>query len=294
MDRNVFWCFLRRGAVCLLLGLLLAGSAFSSYAFAPWSRVGSQWMNADGKTAIEGAVAKGITITKYQNRAGAINWKRVSGEIDFAMVRLGYRDLKDSYFDTNMREAAGVGIDTGVCFYGDALTPEEAREEAAYVLDQIKYYRVSYPIAYDLQNEYIAEQKLTKKKITEILNTFCEEIEAAGYSCVICGDYEWLSRNVDLHHLDPGIWYSRYGMVSAFPGRTIWRCTDQASVSGIKGNVCLEFSFHDYTKDSEDGFRTIGGKDYYFQGHQMVRSGYLEIDGQTYFFREDGSLESEK
>ena len=42
-------------------------------------------------TKIEGAVAKGVTISKYQNQAGPIDWDAMKADgVTFAMIRVGY------------------------------------------------------------------------------------------------------------------------------------------------------------------------------------------------------------
>lgn len=149
---------------------------------------------ADGKTVIEDAVEKGITVSKYQNLKGEIDWKQVADdEISFAMVRLGYYEDKDPYFDQNMKDADEAGIKTGVCFYSNATTVQEVKKEAQYVLDIVKDYKVSYPISYDLDAAGELEKKLTREQQTELVRTFCEEIEGAGYRVVVFGDYESLT-----------------------------------------------------------------------------------------------------
>lgn len=52
---------------------------------------------SDG-TKIEGAVAKGVTISKYQNQAGPIDWDAVKADgVTFAMIRVGYLNDLDPY-----------------------------------------------------------------------------------------------------------------------------------------------------------------------------------------------------
>ena len=135
----------------LMAALVSLGAATESFAFTPWSNINGKWISADGKTVIEDAVEKGITVSKYQNLKGKIDWKQVADdEISFAMVRLGYYEDKDPYFDQNMKDADEAGIKTGVCFYSNATTVQEVKKEAQYVLDIVKDYKVSYPISYDL------------------------------------------------------------------------------------------------------------------------------------------------
>ena len=259
-----------------------------AWAFVPWSNVNGYWISADGRSVVKGAVEKGVTITKYQNRAGAINWKQMAlDHISFAMVRLGYYEDLDPYFQTNMENAESVGLKAGVCFYGEAETVQEARKEAAYVLDIVKDCRVSYPISYDVQA--LADTRMTKRQITDVINAFCQVIEDAGYRAAVFGDYEWLTRYVDMKEMPYDVWYSRYGIANSFQNRTLWRCTDSGEVKGIKGSVCLEFSFEDYGKTLEGtGWREINGKTYYFDDYRMVKDTAIRIEDKLYYFDETG------
>lgn len=274
----------------MLAAVLSVGSAGVVKAFEPWSEVNGYWVAGDGVTVIDDAVEKGVTITKYQNTAGVINWKKVLlDDISFAMVRLGYYDDLDPYFELNMKDAASVGIKTGVCFYGSAVTEEEAKEEARYVLDIIKDYRVSYPIGYDVDFSGLQDMKLSKQEVTQQINAFCEEIEKAGYPVVVFGSYDWLKKYVDIRNMPYDIWYNRYGVVHNFQNRTLWRCTDRGKVQGITGQVCLEISFDDYEDTFlSEGWRTINGTEYYFVNHQMAKNKTLRIDGDIYIFDEEG------
>ena len=136
-------------AACLT-GILLISTAMISAAAEPWSKVGENFISSDGKV-IEGALEKGITISSYQNRAGVINWKKMAKQnITFAMIRLGYMDEEDPYFDVNMKDSTSHGLKTGVVFFSKALSVKEAEKEAEYVLEIIKDYDVSYPVAYSI------------------------------------------------------------------------------------------------------------------------------------------------
>ena len=81
----------------------------------------------------------GIDVSKWQ---GDIDWKAVKDDgIDFAMIRLGLGSKNgsgfrlDPYFEKNVGGALDAGINIGCYFYSYALTIEEAREEAQYVVD---------------------------------------------------------------------------------------------------------------------------------------------------------------
>ena len=255
------------------------------------TQVGDQFIRANG-SAVEGALAKGITISKYQNRAGAIDWERVKADgVSFAMVRLGYHNDLDPYFDENMKNAQAHGLKTGVFFYTQAMDTATAEEEADFVLDIIKDYPVSYPVAYDVESQYLLDMGKTRQEITDQVNAFCQAIAAAGYRPIVYGNNEWLTRNMDTAQIPYDIWYSRYETsVNEYPNRTLWQYTDSGLVDGITGEVCIDIAFVDYSQIiPASGWRAIGGKWYYYQDY-VKQTGWLPSGDVWYYLNQDGSM----
>lgn len=275
----------------LLAGVLAIQLAMSSFAADTVEYEAGNYKTADG-TVIEGAVAKGITVSKYQNKAGAIDWDRVAADqVKFAMVRLGYHNDLDPYFEENMRAAVSHGIQTGIFFYTQALNTATAQEEARFVLDMIKGYPVSYPVAYDVESQYLLDQGLTKQQITDQINTFCGVIEAAGYRPVVYGNEEWITNHMDVTQIPYDIWYARY-RPDGYQLRdcAIWQYTENGSVDGISGEVCIELAFQDYKQlFPGTGWRNINGEWYYYQNYSMV-TGWLELAGSWYYLTPDGIM----
>ena len=90
----------------------------------------------DGKTA-----KTGVDVSTYQ---GEVDWQAVAADgIDFAILRLGYRGytegglFMDESFSRNLQGALDAGLEVGVYFFSQAITPEEAEAEAAYILNAI-------------------------------------------------------------------------------------------------------------------------------------------------------------
>lgn len=250
-----------------------------------------QFLRANG-TAIEGALAKGITISKYQNKAGEIDWNQVAGDgVTFAMVRLGYFNDMDPYFAENMINAAAHGIRTGVFFYTQALDEETARKEAQFVLEQIKDYPVSYPVAYDVESKYLLDMGKTPEEITAQVNAFCQVIAEAGYRPVVYANHEWLTRHMDTTKIPYDIWYARYETsVNEYPNRTIWQYTQDGTVAGISGKVCIEVSFADYSQlFPGTGWRQINGNYYYYENYQK-KTGWIQLGEDWYYLKEDGKM----
>lgn len=207
---------------------------------------------SDG-TQITGAVAKGVTISKYQNQAGPIDWAAMKADgVNFAMIRVAYMDSEepylkeDPYFKENIAGALQNGIRVGVFYYTRALDENTVRQEAQFVLDKIKDYPISYPVAYDVESKYLLDTGKTPQELANHVNIFCKAIADAGYRPMLYGNNEWLTKHIDISQVPYDIWYARYGTNGEFTNRKIWQFTETGTVAGITGNVCLEVSYYDY------------------------------------------------
>lgn len=258
----------------------------------PWTVENGQYIDASG-APISGALAKGITVTKYQNRANedGIDWARAAADgVSFAMIRVGYYRDKDPYFDRNIWEASAQGIRTGVFFYTQALDTQTAADEAAYVLDVIKDYPVSYPVAYDVESQYLLDNGLTPQQITDNVNAFCKVISDAGYHPIVYANNAWLTEHMDTSQIPYDIWYARYGTVNDYPNRTIWQCTQEGSVDGIEGPVTIELAFKDYSGViPSEGWKQIGGRWYYMKDY-VKQTGWVQADGLWYYLDAGGAM----
>lgn len=250
---------------------------------------------------VPGVIEKGITVSKYQNRAsqaqGGIRWADVKNSgVSFVMVRLGYHNDLDPYYHENMAGAMGAGLKTGVFFYTQALDTATAEKEARFVLSQVREYPVAYPVAYDLESQLLLDAGLTKQQITDQANAFCRVISQAGYRPIIYSNQEWLNNHIDASQLrdESGqpydIWYARYGTVHEYPGRTIWQCTASGQVDGIAGDVAVEYAFVDYsTLIPAQGWKEAGGEWYYVKDY-MNQTGWIEDGGKRYYLGTDGKM----
>lgn len=281
-----------------LVACLMASEAFATpingFSAEAWKLENGQYIDASGNP-ITGVLEKGITVTKYQNRQnetnGGINWKAVAEDgVSFAMVRIGYLNDMDPYFSENMNNAAANGIKTGIFFYTQALDAQTATEEAKYVLRQVKDYRVSYPIAYDVESQYLLDNNLSRQQITDNINAFCKTIADAGYHPIVYANNKWLTFHIDMNQIPYDVWYARYGTVNECKNRTIWQCTDKGRVAGIDGDVTIELSFADYRSlMPPDGFKTIDGEWYYMKNYEK-QTGWIQTDGNWYYFDNNGIM----
>ncbi len=190
----------------------------------------------------------GVDVSTFQN---TIDWKKVADSgIDFAMIRLGIRGYKtgrlvlDDNFRENIKGAKKNGLRTGVYFFSQAISREEAEEEADFVLKALKKYKIDGPVALDselIDSKNARTGDLTREERTDFCIAFCERIEEAGYTPMIYADKAQLLAELDTERLtDYMIWYSDFGDKPDYPYEfALWQYTNKGKVPGIKGNVDL-------------------------------------------------------
>lgn len=195
---------------------------------------------------------KGIDVSKYQDK---IDWEKVaSDEVEYAFIRLGIRGytegdiIEDETFEDNIKGALKNDIAVGVYFFTQALSEEEAEEEAAYVIESIAPYQVKYPIVLDVESVTSTKARgndLTREERTQYCIAFCEKIKEAGYTPMIYGNLKTFTLLLNIEELeDYDKWFAYYDESYYFPyDFKIWQYTNKGKVAGIKGDVDLNISF---------------------------------------------------
>lgn len=199
----------------------------------------------------------GTDISKYQDYVDFVKLKKAG--IDFVMLRVGARGygsgqiVMDEYFTDNIKRATDAGLDVGVYFFSQAITAEEAVEEANIVLESVKDYKIAYPVAFDMEhieNDTARIDNLTKADKTTITKTFLDTIKNAGYKTVIYGKKEWLIKEIDMSKLTAyDVWLAQEEDIPDYPYQfTMWQYSTNASIDGIAGYADLNISFIDYSE----------------------------------------------
>lgn len=308
---------IKKLAAAALSGVMLAAGLLwpaqpSKAAITAWSKSNGKFYNSAGK-AIDGAVAKGMDVSVWQ---GYIDWDKVeaSGQIDFAFVRVGHSDIVDAYYKRNLSEANRVGIPVGVYFYSTAKTVAQAQADAKTTINAIKSYKITYPVVIDIEDN--SQLSLTTALRTKIVQAFADQVRASGYKPMIYCNTNWAKSYINMNQLtDVDSWIAEWAAdyTKSIP-RDVWQATDQGSVSGITGNVDLDFAFTTYgssSSTSKEGwvksskgyryrlstgkyvksqFKTINGKIYYFDSSGYRVTGKYTIDGNTYYFKKGGAM----
>lgn len=195
----------------------------------------------------------GIDVSKFQAN---IDWNRVKAAgIDFVIIRAGYRGyqygtiVEDPYFETNIKGALAAGIDVGVYFFSQAITEQEAREEAQWTLRKVAPYKITYPVVID--TEYVAggrANSMNAMQRTNVMNAFCTEVKNAGYTPMIYASKSWLENNLIMGYLNQyDVWLARYAAAPEYTGPfTIWQYSSTGTVDGITGYVDRNIGYKRY------------------------------------------------
>lgn len=178
------------------------------------------------------------------------------------------------------------GVHVTPYVYLQTRTVEEAEAAARYAVDVAKNYDVSYPLAVDIESQYILD--LSTQELTDIANAFCRVVAEAGYTPIVYSDYHKFTTEMDTNQIPYDIWLARYGGDHNYPNRTMWQATDKGVIDGINGNVCLEFAFKDYAPALEAGDATPGqwkeeNGVWYFENNGGRYTGWIRPDGNWYY-----------
>ena len=216
----------------------------------------------------------GIDVSKYQ---GQINWTQVKNDgIDFAFIKVagrGYGTGKlyyDTWYKENLKNASLAGVKVGAYFFSQAITVQEAVEEASMMIDALKGYHISYPVVFDWETSdgYRTNIGISKATMTAMADTFCSMLEAAGYKAMVYAntyDFErfdatyltskyasWLARYTAAYK-NNGVRYTAGNPLPPlkYPYQ-IWQYSSTGRVNGISGNVDMNIAFTDFGNSSSN------------------------------------------
>lgn len=224
------------------------------------------------KLELKPSIIHGIDVSSFQK---TIDWNQVKNSgIQFTMIRMGYRGygissdgidgklVKDTTFEYNINEAINKNIPVGVYFFSQAKNEGEAIDEANFVIQNIRKYKITYPVAFD--TEYSSSptrtgraDALTKEERTRVAKAFCETIKNAGYKPMIYTGKNFALNNLEMDKLSNyDLWLAHYTGAtqdnplekpSNYTGNyTMWQYTSNGFVAGIEGRVDMNISYKVY------------------------------------------------
>ncbi len=236
-----------------------------------WCWNGEGYVNSLGHL-IPNAKYKGIDVSEHQ---GVIDWEKVAkSDVDYVIIRCGYGDDLESQDDKqwarNIRECIARDIPFGVYLYSYASSVAMAQSEANHVIRLLRAAGAepSYPVYLDLEDERVREQNgLGAKHYAEIAKTFCDAIDAAGYTPgVYANTYWWNTYLTDPVFESWERWVAQYNPTCTYTGtHAMWQCTSSGRVDGISGNVDINMDLV-YRNRSYGAYYDVNSSDWFVSG----------------------------
>ena len=253
------------------------------------------------------AISKGIDVS-YHN--GTIDWKKVKqSEVEYAIIRCGYgtndKSQDDKKWEENVKGCVDNNIPYGVYLYSYADTVEKASSEADHAIRLLQGKKLKYPVYYDLEEDKLRD-KISKKTIADIAQTFCDKLSAKGYTVGIYANKDWFTNYLtDSRFNNWTKWVAQYNTVCNYRGKyDMWQCSSTGRVPGISGNVDLNYSYSPFensyggntnnggtTTKYSDGLNEIEGELYYFKNNRIDTSytGLAQY-GNEWYYIENGKV----
>lgn len=191
----------------------------------------------------------GVDVSEWQEE---INWPLVQAAgMEFAMIRLAWRGntegvvKEDKTARANLEGAAKAGLPIGGYVFSQAITVEEAVEEAEFALEVVKDYDLTLPIVFDWERSRNRTANVDIKTLTDCAKAFCETIEEADYEAMVYFNPNQAYGEIDLEELkEYGFWLAMYESDMDFPYRVdMWQYSQYGSVPGVLTAVDLNIRF---------------------------------------------------
>lgn len=194
---------------------------------------------------------KVIDVSHWQ---GNINFEEVkkSGYTG-VIIKAGGSDAgfyTDSTFNKNYNNALKSGLHIGSYYFVGAkcLSKEDGKADAKRFLNIIKGKKFDLPVYMDVE----AQASGQKKKVTDSIIGFCEEMEKNKYYVgVYASDISGFKDKINYNDIKNKytLWVARYGSKPTYATKyEVWQYSSSGKVKGISGNVDLNECYTDFPK----------------------------------------------
>lgn len=198
--------------------------------------------------------SRGVDVSSYQ---GEIDWQQVyESGVRFAVVRAGgtyYGSgemYEDDKFISNVENAENAGLRVGVYFFSQAVSADEARAEARFVISALGGRELSLPVFFDWErigDDAARTDAVSNEELTDIAVAFCEEIKSAGYAAGVYVYNDTGYYGYDLARLDD---YMLWGVgIGSYPyfyyAHEMWQYSFKGTVPGIDAACDLNMLFEE-------------------------------------------------
>lgn len=189
----------------------------------------------------------GIDVSKWQ---GAIDFAKVKeAGASFVMIRVGHQNgvdgeyILDPYFERNIKEALENKLEVGIYFYSYADSKKEAKKQAEWVIDKIKDYDVSLPVAFDFESfSAFNSMNLSLFQLNEVAEAYFSTLEKKGYDTMLYGSKNYL--NAIWKYNTNTVWLAHYTDKTDYDKEyKMWQLCQDGVIDGINGYVDIDILY---------------------------------------------------
>ena len=203
-------------------------------------------------TCTSGETMIGIDVSDHQHE---IDWNAVAQSgVEFVMVRIGYRGytqgemFSDQNAHINLQGAKDAGLKIGAYFFSQAITPEEAIQEAEFCVAFLHNYSLDLPVVYDwepIETENARTAGMDPAVLVQCARSFCQTVEEAGLDPMIYFNLQLANNYYDLLLLDDyPFWLALYSDTLDYENHVeMWQYTDSGYIPGISTSVDMNLLF---------------------------------------------------
>lgn len=215
----------------------------------------------------------GIDVSYFQRD---IDWAAVKESgVEFVIIRGAYRTYgtagflyEDERFQEYVEGAKAVGLKVGAYIFSQALSEDEARQEARFLMDVSSGYSMDLPLVMDYETAGEDGRLTTALRMwmepdqaTNICNAFVDEVQKNGYAAMVYANKYMLENQLIDEDLGR-IWLAHYTRRTDYAGDyEFWQFSSSGQVPGIRGSVDLDFWFNPGSQPSVPVRRSLPFRD---------------------------------
>ena len=198
----------------------------------------------------------GVDLSEYQ---GDVDFAAMKGAgVEFVILRVGgryYGDdgglYEDNAFDRYYEQARAAGLKIGAYFFSQAISTEDAVEEANFTIEKLGGKKLDYPVAFDWENiadDAARTDNITGDILTLLAEAFCDTVANAGYKTIVYSNTQQMFVMYDFETMkDYDFWLADYREFPTMYYRfDMWQYTKDGSIDGVAGTVDINLSFTDF------------------------------------------------
>ena len=189
----------------------------------------------------------GIDVSHHQKD---IDFNKLKdSNVEFVFIRVGYgynkdgKNVLDEKFKNNIEGFNKVKIPVGIYFFSYAENIKEAKNQAKWVIKQVKDYKIDLPIVFDWENwGDFKNYNLSLHDLNNIASSFISEVEREGYKGMLYSSknylkYAWYGNDYD-------VWIAHYNENSSYENvYKMWQICDDGKIDGVDTKIDIDIMY---------------------------------------------------